>query len=168
GRKANVLQLANGELVFPELVENVLRGNRFVGRVVVLGGGTNPLFALVVPDFVALLAWLEPHGGHDAKLADEPESDKKFWQSVTQSVAVRSLYAREFTRLLGDSGLPAYAWPVGFSLVPHLFHRGRELTPTLKIRRAQVARLYQKEMRLWRHPDKMDANLRLIHTNRER
>lgn len=162
GRKANVLQVKTGELVFPELVENVLRGSRFVGRVVVLGGGNDALIALVVPDFAALQAWLEPHGGHDMKLAAEPESDKKFWQSVTQSAAVRGLYSREFARLLGDSGLPAYAWPVGFSLVPHLFHRGRELTPTLKVRRSQVARLYQKEIRLWRNPEKMDASLRLM------
>lgn len=161
GRKANVLHLQNGELVFPELVENVLRGSRFVGRVVVLGGMHEAIFALVVPDFAALLAWLQPHGGHHAKLAEEPESDKKFWQGVIQSAAVRQLYAREFVRLLGDSGLPGFAWPVGFSLVPHPFHRGRELTPTLKIRRAQVARLYHKELQLWRTPAKMDANLRL-------
>ncbi len=157
GRKANVLRLKNGELVFPELVENVLRGNRFVGRVVVLGGAEHPLFALVVPDFVALLAWLDPHGGHDAKLATEPESDKKFWQNVTQSEAVRALYAREFTRLLTDSRLPAYAWPVGFSLVPHLFHRGRELTPTLKIRRTQVARLYKRTIRQFFAPGHSDV-----------
>lgn len=162
GRKANVLRLKNNELVFPELVENVLRGSRFVGRVVVLGGGNDALMALVVPDFAALLAWLEPHGGHNAQLAENPESDKKFWQSVTQSDAVRGLYSREFTRLLNDSGLPAYAWPVGFSLVPHLFHRGRELTPTLKIRRSQVARLYRKEIQRWRHPERMDAHARLI------
>ncbi|MFZ5630047.1 MAG: AMP-binding protein [Spirochaetota bacterium] len=162
GRKANVLRLRTGELVFPELVENVLRGSRFVGRVVVLGGGSDALMALVVPDFAALLAWLEPHGGHDPGLAAEPESDRKFWQHVTQSSAVKGLYSREFARLLGDSGLPAYAWPVGFSLVPHLFHRGRELTPTLKVRRSQVARLYQKEIRLWRNPEKMDASLRLM------
>lgn len=54
---------------------------------------------------------------------------------------------------------------MGFSLVPHLFHRGRELTPTLKIRRAQVARLYEEQIRLWRQPDKMDADLRIIQAN---
>lgn len=161
GRKANVLQVKTGELVFPELVENVLRGSRFVGRAVVLGAGHGALIALVVPDFAALLAWLEPHGGHDIKLAEEPESDRKFWQSMMQSPAVRELYSRELIRLLRDSGMPAYAWPVGFSLVPHHFHRGRELTPTLKIRRAQVARLYSKEIQRWRHPEKMDARLRL-------
>lgn len=150
GRKANALHLKTGEMVFPELVENVLRGSRFVGRVVALSGGNGSLFALVVPDFAALLAWLEPHGGHAARLAAEPESDQKFWHRVTQSNAVRGLYAREFERLLGDSGLPGHAWPVGFFVVPHLFHRGDELTPTLKVRRGRVARRYQKEIRLWR------------------
>lgn len=139
GRKVNAFHLKTGETIFPELVENVLRGSRFVERVLVFGENEATPVALVVPDFHELLQWLVKHtdipavGGY----ADTPEHHKSFWQPLLDGV-VKQLYAHEFAALLAESGLPLYARPVAFHLLAWRFHRGAELTLTLKPRRGFI------------------------------
>ncbi len=139
GRKVNAFHLKTGETIFPELVENVLRGSRFVERVLVFGENEATPVALVVPDFHELLQWLVKHtdipavGGY----ADTPEHHRSFWQPLLDGV-VKQLYAHEFAALLAESGLPLYARPVAFHLFAGRFHRGAELTLTLKPRRGFI------------------------------
>ncbi len=143
GRGANTFRLASGEVVFPELVENVLRGSRFVGRVLVFGNGSPKPIALVVPDFHELLQWLAEHAYAPAlyEYAEKPEVHAAFWQPLLAGVA-NDLYAREFEALISESGLPLYARPGRFHLLPRRFHRGAELTLTLKPRREFIRRQF--------------------------
>lgn len=147
GRKTNAFRLAGGEIIFPELVENVLRGSRYVGRVLVFGSGRRSTVALVVPDFAALLQWAENEGfvQPGSKLAAEPEMHPQFWQKLTYGPAL-ALYRHEFATLLEASGLPSYAAPHACHILPRGFHRGAELTMTLKPRRRVIEQRYRREL----------------------
>lgn len=147
GRKANAFRLKSGRIIFPELIENVLRGSKYVGRVVVFGDDEIAPVALVVPDFTALLHWLGPYGGYQKNPGEAPQAEKAFWKQAVASAPVQQLYAGEFERLLNESGIPPQARPGGFRLLAQPFHRGHELTPTLKVRRTEIARLYRGELR---------------------
>lgn len=144
GRKINAFSVATGDMVFPELVENVLRGSRFVGWVVVTEGGDRTPLALIVPDFHELLQWLAKHSHAPAlaEYAEKPEKHSDFWLPLLEGVA-KDLYEREFESLLIDSGLPAAARPTRICLLPRRFHRGAELTQTLKPRREYIRREFK-------------------------
>lgn len=144
GRKINAFRVATGETVFPELVENVLRGSRFVGWVVVTESGDRTPVALVVPDFHELLQWLAQHSYAPAlaEYAERPEKHGDFWLPLLAGVA-KGLYQKEFERLLIDSGLSAAARPTRIHLLPRRFHRGAELTQTLKPRREFIRREFK-------------------------
>lgn len=144
GRKVNAFQCATGETVFPELVENVLRGSRYVGWVVVLADANAEPIALVVPDFHELLQWLARHSHAPAlaEYAERPEKHGDFWTPLLAGVA-KELYHTEFTALLADSGLSLPARPKRLHLLPRRFQRGAELTQTLKPRRAFIRQQFK-------------------------
>ncbi len=143
GRKAHAFWLRSGELIIPELIENVLRGSRYVGQVLVFGAACDRPVAVVVPDFQELLLWAaKKHKKHyHENYAVTPEKHARFWTELIAADA-KELFASEFRALLADSGLPGYAHPEIAHILPRPFHRGAELTLTLKPRRAVIAKKY--------------------------
>jgi len=143
GRKAHAFCLRSGELIIPELIENVLRGCRYVGRVLVFGAGREKTVAVVVPDFHELLLWASKQDKktYHENYAATPEKHAGFWVKLIAAGA-KDLFAREFRDLLTESGLPDYAHPNDLVVLPRPFHRGAELTLTLKPRRAVIAQKY--------------------------
>lgn len=143
GRGVNSFRLSTGVVIFPELVENVLRGSSFVGRVLIFGADRPVLTALVVPEFDTLMIWLrrEMQLSVEASYAENPEQHEDFWNPVLKGPA-QALYAREFEALLIESGIPLYARPASIQLLARRFHRGEELTLTLKPRREIIRRRY--------------------------
>lgn len=143
GRKVHAFRLRSGELIIPELIENVLRGCRYVGRVLVFGAGREKTIAVVVPDFHALLHWASKKDkkNYHENYATNPEKHARFWENLVSAEA-KELFVRKFTGLLTESGLPHYAHPNELIVLPRPFHRGAELTLTLKPRRAVIAKKY--------------------------
>lgn len=143
GRKAHAFRLSSGELIIPELIENVLRGSRYVGRVLVFGEGSESPVAIVVPDFHELLLWAGKRDGkiYHENYAASPEKHSAFWTKLVATKA-KDLFMHEFRHLLTESGLPDYAHPKQLHVLPRPFHRGAELTLTLKPRRAVIAKKY--------------------------
>lgn len=146
GRKAHAFRLMSGELIIPELVENVLRGSRYVGRVLVFGEGSESPVAIVVPDFHELLLWAGKRDGkiYHENYAASPEKHSAFWTKLVSTKA-KDLFMHEFRHLLTESGLPDYAHPKQLHVLPRPFHRGAELTLTLKPRRAMIAKKYLRD-----------------------
>jgi len=111
GRLAHVLRPAAGEEVSPEPIEDLLRCSAVIEQAVVYtrrGGG---LGVLVIPDI-------------EAAPADHGE--------------LVSLLRREIDRLLRHSGLPQSQRPGHFTLAAQPLAVGRELTPTLKLKRHAI------------------------------
>lgn len=143
GRKVHAFRLSSGELIIPELIENVLRGSRYVGRVLVFGEGRERPVAVIVPDFHELLLWVvkKDNKHYHENYAVSPEKHARFWTKLIATEA-KELFTHEFKDLLTESGLPEYAHPNQLHVLPRPFHRGAELTLTLKPRRAVIAQKY--------------------------
>jgi long-chain acyl-CoA synthetase len=133
GRLKEILVMSNGEKVPPTDIESALLSNDVFEQVVLLGEGQSYLAALIVLNgehWPALAQQL----GLDPLSADAL-NDKKLHQYAIQ----------ESRQLL--SGFPSYAKVrrFAFTLAPWTIENGL-LTPTMKIKRAQVIAHHQQDV----------------------
>lgn len=133
GRCKDTIVLRSGENVEPEPIEIRLRESPLIEHVVVLGQDEPVLGALVVPNADALAAQLGRAGATLDVLAGDAAALSAIQQAIGGLLTTAAGFKRHErvgkVRLLGRS-----------------FEVGRELTPTLKVRRPQVAKEYQGEI----------------------
>lgn len=128
GRKKEIIVTAAGKNIAPVLLESRLCEDPLIQQAMVVGDGRNYLAALLVPDRAALAAALEAQG-HTL-----PEN----W---TSDEAVRSLVAERVKARLAD--LSNYEQVGRFALLSEAFTPDNGLlTPTLKLRRGEIAQRY--------------------------
>ena len=137
GRLKDTIVLANGENVEPELIEERIKSSRYVDQVMAVGQDRDYLAVLVVPAFAELRSWARRHGRPDlapADLVDDPE--------------IQNLMRRQVARRAGSgSGCRPAEVVKKVHLLPREFSvDDGTLTPTLKVRRAAVLRLYRREI----------------------
>ncbi len=153
GRKVNRLALADGEFLYPESTENVLRGMRLIAHVVVFPSRGIRLLALVVPEYSSLLHQFRRSAGRNLPVSgDLPQEEvalaaflqmhRNSVESLLNDSRVVHEYRTQIRNLLKRSGLPVHQWPSHFALCSQTFLRGRELTPTLKLRRNYIREKY--------------------------
>jgi long-chain acyl-CoA synthetase len=111
GRLANVLSAQDGSDIFPELTENLLRESTAIDQVVIYPRRDGALGALVVPD------------------AARTSQDRRQCLALLRS---------EILRLLRGSGLPRQQRPSHFVVARRALAIGKELTPTLKLKRRAI------------------------------
>ncbi len=153
GREKNRFRLAGGGIVYPERVENVLRGSKFISQTLVTGRDRPYLYALIVPDLEELVLFLRRrlrpvarvkrgrplfHPGWNTRFAQRPE----FLERIVRLPAVHALFESEVQRLCERSDLAVFEQPQRILLVGTPFVPGRELTPTLKLRRTILERQF--------------------------
>ncbi|MEK9727870.1 MAG: AMP-binding protein, partial [Candidatus Margulisiibacteriota bacterium] len=127
GRKKEVIVLSNGKNVSPNLVEEYLIRSVFVNQVMVVGDNYNYLVALVVPDYDAVRQTLSIDG--------LPED-------LVKNEDVKSLILNDLGIL--SAPLASFETVKNIGLVAHEFSiEGKELTPTLKLRRNEIIKKYQ-------------------------
>ncbi|TDV44137.1 AMP-dependent synthetase/ligase [Actinophytocola oryzae] len=134
GRKKDIIVTASGKNVAPELLENRLTGHRLIDQCVVVGDQRPYLAALVTLDPDALADWRSRHRVPiDLSLADlcrTPHLIADLQAAVDAANAAVS-HAEAIKR---------------FHVVPNAFVVSEELTPTQKIRRAQVLAKYADQI----------------------
>jgi long-chain acyl-CoA synthetase len=130
-RKKDIIVTAGGKNIAPQPIENRIKTNKYVSQAVMIGDKRKFSVVLVVPNWDSLEKW--------AKLQN------LLWISRAQLLempAVRAKMDREVMEEL--HGLARYEIPKKVGLLEHDFSIERgELTPTLKVRRRIVEKVYK-------------------------
>ncbi len=132
GRKKELIVTAAGKNVAPAPLEDRLRAHPLVSQAVVVGDQRPFVAAMLALDDLALAEWADDHGLAEldgAALHEHPELVAELQHAVDDANA--SVSKAESIR----------KWVV----LPHdLTIEAGELTPTLKVRRAIVAKAYEQ------------------------
>jgi long-chain acyl-CoA synthetase len=138
GRKKEILVTAGGKNVAPAVLEDRLRAHPLVGQCMVVGDGQPFIGALVTIDPEALPTWRERNGktatgdpSSAADLVDDPELRGEIAAAVED--ANQAVSRAERIRK--------------FRILPHDFtEAGGEMTPTMKVKRNVVAKMYSDDI----------------------
>ena len=134
-RIKELIVTAGGKNIAPQPIETKLAINQYVTQVVVVGDRRPYLSALVVPNFEALDGFAASHGLQGADPA-----------TLVASPVVQDLFQRQIEQLNAD--LPGFSQVKKISLLEReLTLEAGELTPTMKIKRFAVARIYRDVIR---------------------
>jgi long-chain acyl-CoA synthetase len=135
GRKKEIIVTAGGKNVAPAVLEDRLRAHPLVSQCMVVGDGQPFIGALVTIDAEALPGWRERNGKPAADgvadLVDDPDLRAEIARAVEEAnkAVSRAEQIREF-RIL----------PVDFT------EAGGEMTPTMKVKRAVVAKAFAADI----------------------
>jgi long-chain acyl-CoA synthetase len=133
GRKKELIVTAAGKNVAPAVLEDRLRAHPLISQCMVVGDNQPFIGALVTIDQEAFPAWRSARGksGEVADLVEDPELRAEIDAAVTEAnKAVSAAEAIKKFRIL----------PVDFT------EDGGQLTPTLKLKRAVVAKEFAPEI----------------------
>ena len=130
-RKKDIIVTAGGKNIAPQPIENLVRTNKFVTDVVMIGDRRKYPVLLVVPDWKALEAW-----GRDANVS---------WSSRADALALPAVQQKMDAEVRGAlGGLAHFETPKKIGLLEHEFSQERgELTSTLKVRRRVIDQTYK-------------------------
>lgn len=129
-RKKDILVTAGGKNVAPQPIENLLKTNPFVDTAVLVGGGRKFISALIVPNFDKLEAY--------AKAKDIPFASRK---ELVEREEIRSFMLDEVNRTTPN--LASYERIKKIVLLDHDFNADTELTPSLKVKRHIVEKVFK-------------------------
>ncbi len=135
GRKKELIVTAAGKNVAPVLLENLLGESPLISQAVVFGDGRNFLTALIVPDPAAL----------GEAIREQAVPVKSVAEALVHA-DILALYRKEIDARLCD--LAEHEQIGRFTLINRGFSQDLgELTPTLKLRRATIAKHFTAEIR---------------------
>ena len=135
GRKKDIIVLANGKNVAPQVIEEKLKASPYIANVVLFGDRETQIVGLVIPDFQHLKGW--------AATRSLPAEDLA---ALVRSPEVKKLVRGEIDRLTQD--IADYERVRRFTVLDRELAMDRdELTPTLKIKRRVVAEHFADEIR---------------------
>jgi long-chain acyl-CoA synthetase len=144
-RKKNLLVTAGGKNIAPAPIENLVKENRFVDQVVMIGDRRHFPALLVVPDFPCLESWAVTEGLQFGNRRD-----------LLRSTRVQEHLGAEVFGLLGD--LARYERPKKIGLIEEEFTiEGGILTPNLKVRRRVVGERYGSLIEQFYDPKNRDV-----------
>ncbi|OYW03990.1 MAG: hypothetical protein B7X11_03190, partial [Acidobacteria bacterium 37-65-4] len=133
-RKKELIVTASGKNVAPQLLENLLKTNKYVSQVVVIGDKRPYITALIVPNWGNVEDYVKSKGVHEtdvAKLCEEPHVTHLFQHVLERANAELSKY-EQFKRC---------------KLLPkELTQEEDELTPTLKVKRRVINQRYAQQI----------------------
>ncbi|MDD5748942.1 MAG: long-chain fatty acid--CoA ligase [Actinomycetota bacterium] len=133
-RKKDLIVTAGGKNVAPQNIENSLIVDRFIEQVCVIGDKRKFISALVVPNFEELETWAKEQG--------IDVSDRK---KLVKDERVMDFYKKRIDETLKD--FDRHERIQKFVLLPEeMTEESGLITPTLKIKRKEVDRIFQKEI----------------------
>ncbi|KFZ47898.1 Long-chain-fatty-acid--CoA ligase 5 [Antrostomus carolinensis] len=135
-RKKNIFKLAQGEYIAPEKIENVYIRSAPVAQVFVHGESLRSfLIGIVVPDPETLPEFA-------AKLGI-----KGSYENVCKNPAVKKAILEDMVRLGKEAGLKSFEQVKDLYIHTEMFSvENGLLTPTLKAKRAELVKLFQKQI----------------------
>src|SRR5581483_3091814 len=130
-RKKDLIKTAGGKAIAPQLIENLVRQNRYVSQAVMIGDRRKFPSLLIVPNYEQLESWAKFKGitfANHAALIAHPDVKAKMEREVFD----------------GLQGLASFETPKKIALIEHDFTiESGELTPTLKVRRRVIDQKYR-------------------------
>ncbi|NXL47997.1 ACSL5 ligase, partial [Podilymbus podiceps] len=135
-RKKNIFKLAQGEYIAPEKIENVYIRSGPVAQVFVHGESLRSfLIGIVVPDPETLPGFAEKLG------------IKGSYEDMCKNPAVKKAILEDMVKLGKKAGLKSFEQVKDLYIHTELFSvENGLLTPTLKAKRAELVKLFQKQI----------------------
>jgi len=133
-RKKDIIVTAGGKNIAPQNVENLLKLNRFIEQVCIIGDKRKYLTALIGPSFPELGDFARENGiptEPREQLVEHPRVQHLFQEAVDEA----------------NAQLARYESIKRFSVLPVEFSQETgELTPTLKVKRKVVGAKYKEQI----------------------
>ncbi len=131
-RKKEMFKTSGGKYVAPQVIENQMKQSRFIAELMVIGEGEKMPAALIQPDFEFLREWAKRKnievGPSNADLINNTQVKARIQEEV-------DFYNQKFG-----------SWEKikKFELTPDVWSiEGEHLTPTMKLKRRNIIKLYQ-------------------------
>lgn len=132
-RKKEMFKTSGGKYVAPQLIENLMKQSRFIDEIMVVGEGEKMPAALIQPNFEFVREWANRKnltvGPSNQELIDSKEVQARIQEEV-------DFYNQKFG-----------SWEKikKFELTPDVWSiEGEHLTPTMKLKRRNIIKLYQR------------------------
>ncbi|MEM5948492.1 AMP-binding protein [Spirochaetia bacterium 38H-sp] len=136
GRAKDTIVLRGGENVEPGPIEEKLKQSELIENAIVVGQDRKFLGALIVPDRENL-----------ERIAAEKNINYIEYEELLESAEIQETLSDEINRLISPrEGFKAFERIFRFKILNHQFEVGRELTPSLKIKRHVIQELYKEEI----------------------
>jgi long-chain acyl-CoA synthetase len=133
-RKKEIIVTAGGKNIAPQPLENELRLDKFISQAYVFGDRKPYLVALLTPNIERLIDY-----GRDEKI------DYIDMEDLVTHSRIKNLYSARIESL--NARLPSYETIKKFVLLSREFSiEGGELTPTLKLKRKEIYKLYRSKI----------------------
>jgi long-chain acyl-CoA synthetase len=133
-RKKDIIITAGGKNIAPQNIENLLKLNRFIEQVCIIGDRRKYLTALICPSFPELEGYARQNGisaESRERLIEEPRIRRLFQEAVEEV----------------NAQLARYESIKRFEILPVEFSQETgELTPTLKVKRKVVGTKYKEQI----------------------
>jgi len=131
-RKKELLKTSGGKYIAPQVIEQMIKGSRFVNQVVVIGDGRKFASALIVPDWEQLEGYARYKGLEGLQTRTD----------FCHSPLIIDLFARQIAAR--TESLAQFEKIKRIALLDHEFTaEGDELTPTLKVKRRVIDEKYR-------------------------
>ena len=131
-RKKEMFKTSGGKYVAPQLIENQMKQSRFIDEIMVIGEGERMPAAFIQPNFDFLREW-----AHRKKIEVGPTNE--------DLVASREVIARVKEEVdFYNQKFGSWEKIKRFELTPDTWSiEGQHLTPTMKLKRRNIIKLYQ-------------------------
>jgi long-chain acyl-CoA synthetase len=134
-RKKEIFKLSSGKYIAPQLIENRFKESIFIEQIMVVGVNEKFASALISPNFNHLHFWASKHKVHyrdNKELVKNPKVISRFQEEVDKVNKLQGEYEKiKRFRLVCEEWTPQTG----------------ELSPTLKLRRAEIYRKYDSILR---------------------
>jgi long-chain acyl-CoA synthetase len=133
-RKKEIIVTAGGKNIAPQPIENELKLDKYISQSLVFGDEKPYLVAVLTPNLERLIDF-----------AREEKIDYVDMEDLVTNSKVIDVYAERLKEL--NSKLPSYETIKKFVLISREFSiEGGELTPTLKLKRKEICRIYKDKI----------------------
>lgn len=138
-RVKNIFKLQQGEYIAPEKIENIYVRSKYVAQVFVYGNSyKSSLIAVIVPEETVLLEWAQQNGLDAADM-----------KQLCANPELKKLVLKDINNLGKEAGLKGFELARDLYLHHELFSiENGLLTPTMKAKRAELQKYFQKEIDL--------------------
>lgn len=132
-RKKEMFKTSGGKYVAPQVIENQMKQSRFIGEIMVVGEGEKMPAAFIQPDFDFVRDWTKRKNIEVGPTNEDLVANEQVKARIQEEV---DFYNQKFG-----------SWEKikKFELTPDVWSiEGEHLTPTMKLKRRNIIKLYQK------------------------